>query len=76
MSGIKGLRPDNAKNKAFTGCYMATVENKAVRWDSADSGCCGSNLGLLRRKRVENKRLRAKVMKSRLLYGNLAVDAR
>jgi len=29
---------------AFTGCYMATVENKAVMRGGADSGCCGVNL--------------------------------
>ena len=38
------LQPESAKYKAFTGCYMATVENKAVMRGSADSGCCGVNL--------------------------------
>jgi len=38
------LQPESAKYKAFTGCYMATVENKAVMRGSADCGCCGVNL--------------------------------
>ena len=38
------LQPESAKYKAFTGCYMATVENKAVMRGSVDSGCCGVNV--------------------------------
>jgi hypothetical protein len=52
---MNGLQQSCAKNRAFTGCYMATVENKSVKLDSADSGSCGSNRGLPLGEPVESK---------------------
>ena len=42
--GIRALQPTTAKKLAFTGCYMATVETKAVMRGCADSGSCGVNV--------------------------------